>query len=70
MDEVWVEMDIVAYFVKWLLIKNLKKVHGLMEKKVKPRRPSTSKRGVRHQNHVKMNIHILGNAMVMQRQND
>jgi hypothetical protein len=34
---------IVAYCAKWLLTKHLKKVHGLMAKKAKPRRPSTSK---------------------------
>jgi hypothetical protein len=41
-----------------------------MAKKVKPRRPAIFKRGFQHQNHVKMNICILGDAMVMQRQND
>jgi hypothetical protein len=48
----------------------LKEVHGLVAKKVKPGRPSTSEGGLQHQDHVKMNACILGNAMVMQRQND
>ncbi len=51
---------IVTYFAKWLLTKNLNEVHSLMAKKAKPRRLSTSKGGVQHQNHVKMNIHIFG----------
>jgi hypothetical protein len=46
------------------------KVHGLVVEKAKPRRPSTSEGNLRHQNHAKMNIHILGNVMVMQKQND
>ncbi len=41
-----------------------------MAKKVKPRRPAIFKRGLQHQTHVKMNICILGDAMVVQRQND
>jgi len=45
-------------------------VHGLVVEKAKPRRPSTSKRGLRHQDHAKMNVRILVNAMAMQRQND
>jgi len=45
-------------------------VHGLVAKKAKPRRPSTSKRGFRHQDHAKMNVRILRNAMVVQKQND
>ncbi len=61
---------IVAYVAKWLLNKHLKELHGLVIKKAKPRRPSTSKRSFQHQNHVKMNICILGDAMAMQRQND
>jgi hypothetical protein len=32
----------VAYYAKWLLTKHLKEVHGLVAKKSKPRRPSTS----------------------------
>jgi hypothetical protein len=40
------------------------------KKKAKLGRPSTSEREPRHQNHAKMNAHILGNAMVVQRQND
>ncbi len=45
-------------------------MHGLVAKKAKLGRPSISKGGFRHQDHVKMNAHILGNAMVVQRQND
>jgi hypothetical protein len=48
----------------------LKEVHGLVAEKAKHGRPSTSERGLQHQNHVKMNAHILGNAMAMQRWND
>jgi hypothetical protein len=36
---------IVAYCVKWLLIKHLKEVHGLVAEKAKPGRLSTSIRG-------------------------
>ncbi len=36
---------IVAYCVKWLLIEHLKEVHGLVAKKAKPRKPSTSEQG-------------------------
>jgi hypothetical protein len=32
----------VAYCAKWLLTKHLKEVHGLVAKKSKPGRPSTS----------------------------
>jgi len=45
-------------------------VHGLVAEKAKPRRPSTSERGLQHQNHVKMNARILVDVMAMQRQND
>jgi len=38
--------------------------------KVKHRRPSTFVRGPRHQDHAKINVQILGNVMVVQRQND
>jgi hypothetical protein len=38
--------------------------------KAKPGRPSTSVGGPRHQDHAKMNAHILGNAMAVQRRND
>jgi len=38
--------------------------------KAKPRRPSTSTGGPRYQDHGKMNVRILGNAQVVQRQND
>jgi hypothetical protein len=61
---------IVTYCAKWLLTKHLKEVHGLVAKKAKPGRPSTSAGGLRHQNHAKMNARILGNAMVVQRRND
>jgi len=61
---------IVAYCAKWLLTKHLKEVHGLVVEKAKPWRPSTFKRSHRHQNHVKMNAHILEDAMVKQRRND
>jgi hypothetical protein len=61
---------IIAYFVKWLLTKHLKEVHGLVAKKVKPKRPSTFEGGPWHQDHAKMNTRILGDAMAMQRQND
>jgi hypothetical protein len=48
MDEGWVEMEevgicIVAYCAKWLLTKHFKEVHGLVAKKAKLGRPSTSK---------------------------
>jgi hypothetical protein len=39
-----------------------------MAKKPKHERPSTFEKfekGLQHQNHAKMNIHILGNAMAM-----
>jgi hypothetical protein len=39
-------------------------------KKAKPRGPSTFERGFQHQDHVKMNGHILRNVMVVQRRND
>jgi len=61
---------IVAYCAKWLLTKHLKEVHGLVKEKAKPRRPSTFAGGPRHQDHAKMNVCILGNAMVVQRRND
>jgi hypothetical protein len=40
------------------------------QKKAKLGRPSTFVGGPRHQDHVKMNVRILGNAMAMQRRND
>jgi hypothetical protein len=61
---------IVAYCAKWLLTKHLKEVHGLVAKKAKHGRPSTSVGRPRHRNHAKMNVRILGNAMVLQRWND
>jgi hypothetical protein len=60
----------IAYCVKWLLTKHLKEVHGLVVEKAKLGRPSTVVRGPRHQDHVKINARILGNAMTVQRQND
>jgi hypothetical protein len=36
---------IVAYCAKWLLTEHLKKVHGLVVKKTKLGKPSTSERG-------------------------
>ncbi len=56
---------IVTYCAKWLLTKHLKEVHGLVAKKAKPERPSTSSGGPRHQDHAKMNARILGNAMAV-----
>ncbi len=41
-----------------------------MAKKAKPGRPSTSAGGPRHQDHAKMNVHILGNAMAVERRID
>jgi hypothetical protein len=40
-----VDIYIVTYCVKWLLTKHLKEMHGLVAKKAKHGRPSTSKRG-------------------------
>jgi hypothetical protein len=61
---------IIAYCAKWLLTKHLKEVHGLVAEKAKPGKPSTFAGGPQHQDHAKMNVRILGNAMTMQRQND
>jgi hypothetical protein len=52
------------------LTKHLKEVHGLVAEKAKPERPLIVVRGPRHQDHAKMNVRILGNAMVVQRRND
>jgi hypothetical protein len=41
-----------------------------MVKKAKHVRPSTFEGGPQHQDHAKMNVRILGNAMAMQRRND
>ncbi len=65
-----VDTCIFAYHAKWLLTKHLKEVHGLVVEKAKPRRPSTFTRGLRHQDHAKMNARILGDVMVLQRRND
>jgi hypothetical protein len=56
---------IVAYCAKWLLTKHLKEVHGLVTEKAKLGRPSIFERDPRHQNHAKMSVRILRNAMVM-----
>jgi hypothetical protein len=61
---------IVAYYAKWLLTKHLKTVHGLVAKRAKPRRPLTFEGGPQHQDHVKMNVCISRNAMVVQGRND
>jgi len=61
---------IITYYAKWLLTKHLEEVHGLVAKKAKPKRPSTSKRNPQHQDHAKMNTCILGNVMAVQRKND
>ncbi len=61
---------IVAYYAKWLLTKHLKEVHGLVGKKAKLRKPSTFEEGPRHQDHVKINVRILGDVMAVQRKND
>jgi len=45
-------------------------VHGLVAEKAKLGRPSTFERSFRHQDHVKLNVCILGNAMVVERRND
>ncbi len=42
----------------------------MVGEKAKPGRPSTSVGGPRHQDHAKMNVRILGNAMAVQRRND
>jgi len=60
----------VAYCAKWLLTKHLKEVHSLVAEKSKLGRPSTFAGGPRHQDHAKMNAHILGNAMAVQKRND
>jgi hypothetical protein len=56
---------IVTYCGKWLLTKHLKEVNGLAVEKAKLGRLSTSEGGPRHQNHAKMNVRILKNAMVV-----
>jgi hypothetical protein len=56
--------------VKWLLTKYLKEMHGLVVEKAKLGRPSIFEKCPRHQDHVKMNVRILGNATVVQRLND
>jgi hypothetical protein len=58
---------IVAYRAKWLVTKHLKEVHGLVAQKAKLGRPLISKRDLQHQDHAKMNVRILGDAMAVQR---
>jgi hypothetical protein len=53
-----------------LLTKHLKEVHGLEAEKTKHGRFLTSIGSPRHQDHVKINVWILGNAIVVQRRND
>jgi hypothetical protein len=65
-----IDTYIVTYCAKWLLTKHLKEMHGFVAKKAKPKRPSTFERGLRHQDHAKINAHILGNAMAVERWND
>jgi len=60
-----VDICIVTYCAKWLLTKHLKEVHGLMAKKAKPWRLSTSEKGIQHQDPAKINARILGNVMVV-----
>jgi hypothetical protein len=50
-----------------VVTKHLKEVHGLVVEKVKFKRLPTSKGGPWYQNHAKMNVCILGDAMAMQR---
>jgi hypothetical protein len=61
---------IVTYYVKWLLTKHFKEVHGLVAKKAKPKKLSTFEKGPWHQNHAKMNVRILGNATVLHMRKD
>ncbi len=61
---------IVSYCTKWLLIKHLREVHGLMAKKARLKRLSTFQQSTPHQDHTKMNARILKDAMVMQSWND
>jgi len=65
-----VDTCIVAYYAKWLLTKLLKEVHGLVVEKAKFKRLSISEEGFQHQDHAKMNVRILRDAMVTQRRND
>jgi hypothetical protein len=53
-----------------LLTKHLKEVHGLVAKKAKPKRPSIFEGSPQHQDHAKMNVRILTDAMAVQRRND
>jgi hypothetical protein len=57
---------IVAYFIKWLLTNHLKEVHGLMAKNAKFGKPLTFERSPQHQDHAKMNVCMLRNAMAVQ----
>jgi hypothetical protein len=55
----------LAYYAKWLLTKHLKEMHGFMVENAKYERLLTFEGIPRHQNHAKMNIRILGDAMAM-----
>jgi hypothetical protein len=46
-----VDTYIIVYCAKWLLIKHLKEVHGLVAEKAKLERHSTFEGGPRHQDH-------------------
>jgi hypothetical protein len=48
-----------------VLKKHLKEVHGSVVEKAKLGKPSTYKRGHQHQDHVKMNICILGDVVAV-----
>jgi hypothetical protein len=56
---------IVTYCAKWLLTKHLKEVHGLLVEKAKPGRFSIFEGSLQHQDHAKMNVCILGDAMAV-----
>jgi hypothetical protein len=45
-------------------------MNSLVAEKAKLGRLSTFERGIQHQDHAKMNVYILGNAMAVQRRND
>jgi len=61
---------IVAYCDKWLLTKLLRRRMVWWQKNAKLGKPLTFAQGLRHQDHIKMNAHILGNAQAEQRRND
>ncbi len=45
----------------------MKEVHGLVAKKARHGKPSTFEGGPQHQDHVKTNVCVWGNAMAIQR---